>query len=103
MRSVVHVKNLVVDFATRRVTAGGAEVKLSKIEYDLLRLLARHAGKVLTHRQILRDVWGPGHEEDTHYLRVYIAHLREKIESKPDSPEIILTELGVGYRFFMPS
>jgi two-component system KDP operon response regulator KdpE len=48
-------------------------------------------------------VWGPGHEEDTHYLRVYIAHLREKIESKPDSPEIILTELGVGYRFFMPS
>jgi len=101
--SVVQVKNLVIDFATRRVTVGGAEVKLSKTEYDLLRLLARHAGKVLTHRQILREVWGPGHEDDTHYLRVYIAHLREKIESKPDSPEIILTELGVGYRFFMPS
>ena len=101
--SVVQVKNLVIDFASRRVTAGGTEVKLSKIEYDLLRLLARHAGKVLTHRQILREVWGPGHEGDTHYLRVYIAHLREKIEAKPDCPEIILTELGVGYRFFMPS
>jgi two-component system KDP operon response regulator KdpE len=101
--SVVQVKNLVIDFATRRVTVSGTEVKLSKTEYDLLRLLARHAGKVLTHRQILRDVWGPGHEDDTHYLRVYIAHLREKIEAKPDSPEVILTELGVGYRFFMAS
>ncbi len=97
--SAVQVKNLVIDLATRRVTVGGKEVKLSKTEYDLLRLLARHAGKVLTHRQILREVWGPGHEDDTHYLRVYIAHLREKIENKPESPELILTELGVGYRF----
>jgi len=99
--AVVQVKNLVVDLATRRVTVGGKEVKLSKIEYDLLRLLARHAGKVLTHRQILREVWGPGHEENTHYLRVYIAHLREKIERNPESPELILTELGVGYRFLV--
>ena len=97
--AVVHAKNLVVDLATRRVTVGGRDVKLSKIEYDLLRLLARHAGKVLTHRQILQEVWGPGHENDTHYLRVYIAHLREKLESNLDSPVIILTELGVGYRF----
>jgi two-component system KDP operon response regulator KdpE len=97
--AMVHAGNLVVDFATRRVTLGGKEVKLSKIEYDLLRLLARHAGKVLTHRQILREVWGPGHEDDTHYLRVYIAHLREKLETNPESPERILTELGVGYRF----
>ncbi len=97
--AVVQVKNLVIDLATRRVTVGGREVKLSKTEYDLLRLLARHAGKVLTHRQILREVWGPGHEDDTHYLRVYIAHLREKIERDPESPELILTELGVGYRF----
>jgi len=97
--AVVQMKNLVIDFATRRVTVGGREVKLTKTEYDLLRLLARHAGKVLTHRQILREVWGPGHEEDTHYLRVYIAHLREKIEQNPESPELILTELGVGYRF----
>jgi two-component system KDP operon response regulator KdpE len=97
--AVVHAKNLVVDLATRRVTVGGKEVKLSKTEYDLLRLLARHAGKVLTHRQILNEVWGPGHEHDTHYLRVYIAHLREKLESNPDSPELVLTEMGVGYRF----
>jgi two-component system KDP operon response regulator KdpE len=97
--AVVHAKNLVVDLATRRVTVGGKEVKLSKIEYDLLRLLARHAGKVLTHRQILQEVWGAGHENDTHYLRVYIAHLREKLESNPEAPELILTELGVGYRF----
>jgi two-component system KDP operon response regulator KdpE len=97
--AVVHAKNLVVDLATRRVSVSGKEVKLSKIEYDLLRLLARHAGKVLTHRQILREVWGPGHENDTHYLRVYIAHLREKLETNPESPELIQTELGVGYRF----
>ena len=96
--AVVHAKNLVVDLATRRVTVSGKEVKLSKIEYDLLRLLARHAGKVMTHRQILQEVWGPGHENDTHYLRVYIAHLREKLETNPESPELILTELGVGYR-----
>jgi two-component system KDP operon response regulator KdpE len=97
--AVVHAKNLVVDLATRRVTMSGKEVKLSKIEYDLLRLLVRHAGKVLTHRQILQEVWGTGHENDTHYLRVYIAHLREKLETNPESPELILTELGVGYRF----
>lgn len=98
--AVVQAKHLVMDFASRRVTVGGREVKLSKTEYDLLRLLARHAGKVLTHRQILREVWGPGHENDTHYLRVYIAHLREKIERDSAFPELILTELGVGYRFF---
>ena len=97
--ALVQVKNLVIDFTSRRVTLAGKEIKLSKIEYDLLRLLARHAGKVLTHRQILNEVWGPQHEQDTHYRRVYIAHLREKIETKPDAPEIILTELGVGYRF----
>lgn len=97
--ALVQAKNLVMDLASRRVTVAGVEVKLSKTEYELLRLLARHAGKVLTHRQILREVWGPGHENDTHYLRVYIAHLREKIESHPESPELILTELGVGYRF----
>ena len=97
--AVVHAKNLVVDLSTRRVTVGGKDVKLSKIEYELLRLLARHAGKVLTHRQILQEVWGPGHENDTHYLRVYIAHVREKLETNPESPELILTELGVGYRF----
>ena len=97
--SVVQSKNLVLDLATRRVTVSGKEVKFTATEYNLLRLLARHAGKVLTHRQILREIWGPGHDEDTHYLRVYIAHLREKIETDPEHPEIIITELGVGYRF----
>jgi two-component system, OmpR family, KDP operon response regulator KdpE len=100
--SVFQVKDLVVDLATRHVTVNGKEIKLTATEYDLLRLLVRHAGKVLTHRQILREVWGPGHDNDTHYLRVYIAHLREKIEKNPEQPELILTELSVGYRFFQP-
>ncbi len=98
--AVFQVKNLVADLATRRVTVDGKEIKLTATEYDLFRLLVRHAGKVLTHRQILREVWGTGHDDDTHYLRVYIAHLREKIEANPEQPELILTELGVGYRFF---
>ena len=94
-------KHLRVDLALRRVTADGREVKLTATEYNLLRLLVRHAGKVLTHRQILREVWGPGHEEHTHYLRVYVAHLREKIEADPSNPELILTEPGVGYRLLL--
>jgi two-component system, OmpR family, KDP operon response regulator KdpE len=98
--SVFQVKDLVVDLATRHVTVNGKEIKLTATEYDLLRFLVRHAGKVLTHRQILREVWGPGHDNDTHYLRVYIAHLREKIEKNPEQPELILTELSVGYRLF---
>jgi two-component system, OmpR family, KDP operon response regulator KdpE len=98
--AVFQVKNLVVDLATRRVTVSGKEIKLTATEYNLLRLLVRHAGKVLTHRQILREIWGTGRDDDTHYLRVYIAHLREKIEANPEQPELILTELGVGYRFF---
>jgi two-component system KDP operon response regulator KdpE len=96
--AVFQAANLVVDMATRRVTVKGREVKLTATEYNLLRLLVRHAGKVLTHRQILREIWGQGHDEDTHYLRVYIAHLREKIEADPERPKLILTELGVGYR-----
>jgi two-component system, OmpR family, KDP operon response regulator KdpE len=99
--AVVQVKNLVIDLATRRVTVSGKEVKLAKTEYNLLRLLARHAGKVLTHQYILREIWGASHDNDTHYLRVYIAHLREKLESNPELPELILTELGVGYRFLV--
>jgi len=90
--------HLLVDLATRRVTVNGRELKLSVTEYNLLRFLVRHAGKVLTHRQILREVWGPGHDDHTHYLRVYIAHLRDKIEPDPSHPELIITEPGVGYR-----
>jgi len=90
---------LVVDLAARRVTRQGQEVKLSATEYALLRLFVRHAGRVLTHRQILREVWGPKSEEHRQYLRVYITHLRQKIERDPHSPELIRTETGIGYRF----
>jgi two-component system KDP operon response regulator KdpE len=100
--AVFHARDLIVDLATRQVTLRGKEVKLSVTEYHLLRLFVRHAGMVLTHRHILREIWGPGHEEHTHYLRVYIGHLRGKIEADPGSPEFILTELGVGYRFRVP-
>ena len=97
--AVFQAGNLVVDLATRRVTVKGREVKRTVKEYDLLRLLVRHAGKVLTHRQILREVWGPGHDADNLYLRVYVARLREKIEADPAQPVALLTEPGVGYRF----
>ena len=85
-----------------RVTRAGEEIKLTPKEFELLSLLARHAGKVVTHRQILAAVWGPAHSEDTQYLRVYIGHLRHKIENDPDVPRIILTEPGVGYRLAEP-
>jgi two-component system KDP operon response regulator KdpE len=87
-----------VDFTHRLVTRGGEPVKLTPTEYALLRLLIQHAGKVLTHRQILREVWGPEYENETHYLRVYFAQLRQKLENDPTLPKIILTEPGVGYR-----
>ena len=81
-----------------RVARAGQEVKLTPKEFELLSFLARHAGKVVTHRQILTAVWGPAHTEDTQYLRVYIGQLRQKIEEQPDDPRIILTEPGIGYR-----
>jgi two-component system KDP operon response regulator KdpE len=80
------------------VTRAGAEVKLTPKEFELLSFLARHAGRVLTHRQILTAVWGPAHTEDTQYLRVYIGQLRQKIEQSPDNPEVVVTEPGIGYR-----
>ncbi len=95
---VFHTGHLVVDLASRRVTAAGNEVSLTATEYNLLRLFVRHAGKVLTHRQILREVWGPNSETQTHYLRVYLARLREKLERDPARPELFVTESGVGYR-----
>jgi two-component system KDP operon response regulator KdpE len=89
---------LEVDLVGRVVTVNGKEVKLTATEYGLLRLFVQHAGKVLTHRQILREVWGPNYVEQTHYLRVYVAHLREKLEPQPSQPQIFITEPGVGYR-----
>jgi two-component system KDP operon response regulator KdpE len=89
---------LEVDLAARVVKLKGKEVRLTATEYSLLRLFVHHAGKVLTHRQILREVWGPNYVEQTHYLRVYLAHLREKLETNPAQPELLITEPGVGYR-----
>jgi two-component system KDP operon response regulator KdpE len=89
---------LVMDLADRHVTVDGKEISLTVTEYNLLRLLVRHAGKVLTHRFLLREVWGPNAENQSHYLRVYIARLREKLKTDSDKPEILLTEPGVGYR-----
>lgn len=89
---------LEVDLSSRRVAVRGKEIKLTPTEYAFLRLLVRHAGRVVTQRQILTEVWGPNAAEQTHYLRVYAAHLREKLEADPARPELILTEPGVGYR-----
>jgi two-component system KDP operon response regulator KdpE len=94
---------LEVDMAARIVTLKGREIKMTPTEYSLLRLLVRNAGKVVTHRQILKEVWGPAYGDQTHYLRVYMAHLREKLESDPSRPELLLTEPGVGYRLVASS
>ena len=91
--------DLEVDLAARLVKLGGREVRLTATEYSLLRLFVRHAGKVLTHRYILKQVWGPNAEDQTHYLRVYMTHLREKLERDPAAPRLFVTEPGVGYRF----
>jgi two-component system KDP operon response regulator KdpE len=87
-----------IDLARRVVTRKGEPVKLTPTEYALLRLLVQHAGRVLTHRQILKEVWGLQHVEETHYLRVYFAQLRQKLEANPARPRLIVTEPGVGYR-----
>jgi two-component system, OmpR family, KDP operon response regulator KdpE len=87
-----------VDLARRRVFVGDAEVHLTRTEYKLLTTLIRHAGKVLTHRQLLQEVWGPPYAEQTHYLRVYMGQLRHKLEADPARPRFLLTEPGVGYR-----
>jgi two-component system KDP operon response regulator KdpE len=95
-RPVFHSGELSVDLVRRIVSVRGHEVKLTPREYDLLRLLVAHAGKVLTHRYILGEVWGT--EVDVQYLRIYVRSLRQKIEAEPDRPRYILTEQGVGYR-----
>ena len=89
---------LSVDLVRRVVVVADSEVKLSAKEYDLLRLLIAHAGSVLTHGFLLKEVWGPAHTDDVQYLRVYIRQLREKLEADPTRPQLIMTETGVGYR-----
>jgi two-component system KDP operon response regulator KdpE len=95
---VLEVADLKMDLARRRVTLSGNEVTLTPTEYDVLRVLMQHAGKVLTHRQLLRQVWGTGYETEIHLLQVNISNLRRKIEPDPSRPSYILTEIGVGYR-----
>jgi two-component system KDP operon response regulator KdpE len=95
---IFHSGEVEVDLTARTVKRRGREVRLTVTEYSLLRLFVRHAGKVLTHHHILREVWGESYLEQTHYLRVYIVHLREKLESNPSQPRLILTEPGIGYR-----
>ena len=94
--------DLSVDLVRRHVTRAGHEIKLSPKEFDLLKHLVAHAGKVLTHRHLLREVWGPAHSDDVQYLRVFIRGLRQKLEPDPTRPTHILTELGVGYRLQLP-
>ncbi|HEY8141682.1 MAG TPA: response regulator [Kofleriaceae bacterium] len=95
---VVEIGALHIDLARRLVTRAGVEVRLTPIEFRLLAFLARNAGRMLTHRQILQEVWGPGRGEETHYVRVYMANLRRKIEDDPARPRLLVTEPGVGYR-----
>ncbi len=95
---VLEFGDIRIDLAARAVTRDGAEVHLTPIEYRLLAHLVTHAGRVCTHRQILREVWGPGHAEDAQYLRVFMAALRRKLERDPAQPAHILTETGIGYR-----
>jgi two-component system KDP operon response regulator KdpE len=97
--SVFKSGDLIVDLTARVVTRGGHEIKLTATEYALLRLFVRHPGRVLTHRYILREIWGPKSEEHRQYLRVYVTHLRQKIEADPTKPRLIKTEPGIGYRF----
>jgi two-component system KDP operon response regulator KdpE len=97
--SVFKSGDLIVDLTARVVTRGGHEIKLTATEYALLRLFVRHPGRVLTHRYILREIWGPKSEEHRQYLRVYVTHLRQKIETDPTKPRLIKTEPGIGYRF----
>jgi two-component system KDP operon response regulator KdpE len=89
---------LAVDLVRREVSLDGAPVKLSPREYDLLRFLVKHAGRVVTHRQLLEAVWGKAHVDDTQYLRVYVGQLRQKLEADPAEPHLLITEPGVGYR-----
>ena len=96
--AIVRIGEIEIDQAARVVRRAGVEVRLTAKEYALLRLLVQHRGKVVTHRQILRELWGPGAEENTHYLRVHMAHLRQKLEAEPHSPAHLKTEAGIGYR-----
>ena len=94
----VVIGDLTVDLEAHRVSRDGAEIHLTPIEFDLMRVLTQHRGKLVTHGQLLRDVWGPAYQGETQYLRVHVAHIRAKIEPEPSRPRYLITEPGVGYR-----
>jgi two-component system KDP operon response regulator KdpE len=96
--SAVRVGELEIDLADRSLRRDGEELHLTPIEFDLLSKLAEHPGRLVTHRQLLQEVWGPGYEDETHYLRVHFAHVRAKIEPDPSNPRYVITEPGIGYR-----
>jgi two-component system, OmpR family, KDP operon response regulator KdpE len=100
---VIRVGELEVDFERRLVKMDGRAVQLTRTEFDLLSVLARNEGKLLTHRMILREVWGPAYGTESHYLHVHVSHLRQKLEPDPARPRYILTEPGAGYRLSSPS
>jgi two-component system KDP operon response regulator KdpE len=97
--AMVRFGDVTVDLANRRITKDAREVHLTQIEFRLLVELLRHPGKVLTHRHLLREVWGPSSVEHSHYLRIYMGNLRQKLEDQPARPKHLITEIGVGYRF----
>lgn len=98
---VITFADITVDLAAHRITRGGEEIHLTPIEFRLLAVLLNNAGKVLTQRQLLSQVWGPNAVEHSHYLRIYMGHLRQKLESDPARPKHLLTETGIGYRFIL--
>ncbi|EYU14289.1 DNA-binding response regulator [Photorhabdus luminescens] len=97
--SIVHFSDVVVDLVNRRITKNDEELHLTPIEFRLLGELLANSGKVLTQRQLLNQVWGPNYVEHNHYLRIYMGHLRQKLETDPTRPKHLLTETGIGYRF----
>ena len=99
----IEVGELTIDLADRRVSRAGEEIHLTPIEFDLIAELAQHAGRLVTHRQLLHAVWGPAYTEETHYLRVHVAHIRSKLEPDPSRPRYLITEPGVGYRLREPA
>ncbi len=99
----VTIGDLTVDLASHAVTSDGADVHLTPIEFGILRILTLHRGKLVTHRKLLHEVWGPGYETETHYLRVHVAHIRSKIEPQPSRPRYVITEPGIGYRLRDPA
>jgi len=96
---VISTAEFTVDLARKRVTRAGADVRLTPTEWQLLEVLARNAERLVTQRQLLHEVWGPGYQNEAHYLRVYMASLRRKLEPDPSAPRYLLTEPGMGYRF----